>query len=534
MGIHKKHDDLDSKKDAGLYAIFFILGGILWLLLKNLNLLKYKNEIQVYNKVDFILTILYIVITSAIIYILAYKRIEKTRMVNNEIINNMRETAAIREEKQLHEAAFEEQLRHLAYYDDLTGLPNKHLLRKRLDEQFDKKVKFAILYIELDDYKLTNESLALDDAEVLLKKAANVLFVNLDKEDYVSRISDNEFIIVVNNSVSKEGLENKSKKILSEIRMPIYIEQSTVYLSAKIGIAMYPDRSNSPNELLKEAHLALHHIKYDSEYYYAFFDDEIGNKINEENYMIAEIEKAIKEECFIPYFQPISLIEDKKIIGLESLIRWIHPERGFISPGQFIPLSEETGQIYRITDIILEKALKQKHEWNKKGFQDLILTVNISSKSFEQGNLEMKVLELLSKYEIEPSELILEITETAAIKEENIGCIRNSFSRFKGIGIEIALDDFGTGSSSLSQLNDLPIKYIKLDGAFLKNIASNKEEQAVVKTIIELSKILKLHVIAEGIETLEQKTTLLDIGCKIGQGYFLAKPASAEDIEKLF
>lgn len=308
MGNYKKYDDLDSIKDASRYAILFTLGGISWLLFKKLYLLKYNNEIQLYNKMDFILTILYITITSAIIYILAYKRIESTRMVNNQLINNMRETAAIQEEKQVNEEILEKRLRHLAYYDDLTGLPNKHLLRRRLNEQFEKNAKFAILYIELDDYKLTNESLALDDSEALLKKAANILFVNLDENDYLARISENEFVIIVNDNINKKELENKSKKILDEIIMPIGVDQVTIYLSAKIGIAIYPHRSKSPNELLKEAHLALHHIRYDSEYYYAFFDDEIGNKINKENYIITELEKAIKEESFIPYFQPISYI----------------------------------------------------------------------------------------------------------------------------------------------------------------------------------------------------------------------------------
>lgn len=534
MEKDKRYNDLDSIRDARRYAVIFTLTGLLWLLFKKRYLLSYSNDIQAYNRIDFILTILYIIATSAIIYILAYKRIEKTRMINNELIDSMKEIAVIDEEKQYYEETLEKQLRHLAYYDDLTGLPNKHLLRKYLDEQIMQSSKIAILYIEIDDYKLTNESLGHEESEDLLKKVSNVLFISLDERDYLARISENEFIIVVNDNVDKMKLEDKSKKILSEVTMPIYIDESTIYLSAKIGIAMNSDKGRFPNELLKEAHLALHHIKYDSEYYYAFFNDEIGNKINNENYIITELEKAIKEESFIPYFQPISYIENKKVIGLETLIRWIHPERGFIPPGEFIPIAEETGQIYRITDIILKKALKQKHEWNKKGFKDLILSVNISSKSFEQGNLELKVLELLGKYEIEPKELILEITETAAIKEENIDDIRNSFSRFKGIGIEIALDDFGTGSSSLSRLNDLPIKYIKLDETFLRNIVNSKEEQAVVKTIIDLSKILGLYIIAEGIETPEQINTLLDIGCRIGQGYFLARPAAAEEIEKLF
>ena len=534
MGKYKQYDDLASRKNASRYAMSFALLGIIWMLFKNQYLLKYNINIQGYKRDDLILSLLYIIITSVIIYIITYKRIEKTRMINNEMISNMRETIAIREEKQLYEAAFEEQLRHLAYYDDLTGLPNKHLLRKRLDEQFEKNSKFAILYIEIDDYKLTNESLALDDAEVLLKKVANMLFLNLGENDYLARINENEFVMIVNDNVNKEELENKSKEILNEIIMPIGVDRVTIYLSAKIGIAIYPYRSKSPNELLKEAHLALHHIRYDAEYYYAFFDDEIGNKINKENYIMTELEKAIKEESFTPYFQPISYIEDNRIIGLETLIRWIHPEKGFISPAEFIPIAEETGQIYRITDIILEKALKQKHEWNKKGFGDLIVSVNISSKSFRRGNLELKVLELLRKYEIDPKELILEITETSAIKEEDIDDIRKSFSRFKGIGIEIALDDFGTGSSSLSQLSDLPIKYIKLDGTFLRDIVDNKDDQAVVKTIIDLSKVLGLYVIAEGIETIEQRNTLLTLGCTVGQGYFLARPAAAEEIEKLF
>lgn len=534
MEKYRKSNNLESIKVSLRYAGLLILIGISWIILKSQYLAKYNPEDFDYKKIDLLLSFIYIIISSALICILYYRRTEKTRIVNNELIDSLQQIELIDEEKKLNEENMEKKLRHLAYYDDLTGLPNKHLLRKHLDEQLEKNSQFSILYIEIDDYKLTNESLGHEESEDLLKKVSNILFFNLDKDDYLARISENEFIIVVDNNINKKELENKTKKILNEIIIPIHINKSEIYLSSRIGISSYEDGEGSTDELIKEAHLALHHIKYDSEYYYAFFNDEVGKRINRKNYIITELEKSIKEKSFIPYFQPISNIENNKVVGLETLIRWIHPEEGFISPGEFIPIAEETGQIFRITDIILEKAFKQKQKWNIKGFKSFVLSINISSKSFQQRNLELKILELLGRYELEPEEIILEITETAAIKNANIDEIKNSFSRFKGMGIEIALDDFGTGSSSLSRLNDWPIKYIKLDESFIRNIVSCKKEEAVVKTIIDLSKILGLNIIAEGIETSEQKDILLDMGCRVGQGYYLARPAAAEEIEKLF
>lgn len=528
MKKDKNHDNLNSKKESFLVAILFAMAGLIWISIKGLYLKDLNVGIEEYKYIDFRLNYIYIITTSIGIYIVGYNRIEKIRIANNEIIDNIKKMSIVNKEKQL---------RHLAYYDDLTGLPNKHLLRKYLNEKsLEEDSRIGMLYIEIDDYKVTNESLGHKETELLLKKIANILYVDLVEEDYLARISENEFIVTLNKNPSKKDLERKSENILKKILRPICIEGSTIHISAKIGISLYPDISNSIEDLEKEAHLALHHIRYNSEYNYAFYNKEIGEKINKENFIINELEKAIENEDFIPYFQPISYIKDNKIIGIETLIRWNHPEKGFISPGEFIPISEDTGQIYRITYIILEKALAQKQIWNQKGFKDLKISVNISSKSFEKDNLELelKILKLLARYDIEPQELILEITETAAIQYKNVDKVLKVFNRFRGIGIKIALDDFGTGSSSLARLKELPIRYIKLDGAFVRNIGDNIEEQAIVKTVIELSRTLELIVVAEGIETMEQGKILMDIGCEIGQGYYLARPGPAEEIEKLF
>ena len=521
MNNDKRYGNNNSKKESLTFAILFGVIGMIWAFIEKQYLLGPN------------LSYIYVLITSVLIYLAAYEKIEKTQKINYKLRDSLKKISAVNEEKN----KLEKRLRYLAYYDDLTGLPNKNLLRTYLNEKsLEKDRKFAILYLEVDDYKLTNESLGHEESELLLKKISNILDKSLKNEEYLARISENEFIIFIQDNVDKKELEDKSEKILNRILKPIQIESSTIHLSAKIGISIYPYISKSVEELLKDAHLAIHHIKYNPDNHYAFFNTEIGDRINKENYIIKELQKAIENKEFIPYFQPISYIENNQILGFETLIRWIHPEKGFISPAEFIPISEETGQIYDITDIILEKSLAQKQIWNNKGYRHFKISVNISSKSFEKENLELelKILELLGKYDIEPEELILEITETAAIKYDSIDDMHKIFNRFKGIGIEIALDDFGTGNSSLARLNALPIKYLKLDGAFVRNISQNKEEQAIVKAVIDLAKALDLVVIAEGIESIEQCETLLYIGCRIGQGYHLARPGPAEEIEKIF
>lgn len=652
MDNNRKGGNLNSKKEALKFAVLFSIIGLIWVFIKRQYLIQSNCDIAYYNKVSFRLNSIFITGISILVYILAYRRIERIRIINNELIASIKETAVVQEEKQFYEISLgnqlfmtknfvreidlgvigwdrdqkitsvnpyflkltqyekedlltrniediiidggrsfnsflgkdkpkkhnikirgksdeildfytynmpvenvegeiskiltfavdmteknklEKKLRHLAYYDDLTGLPNKHMLRKYLEGQFnEKEPRLAILHIEIDNYKLTIESLKYDEWETLLKKVANIIYIGQMENDYLARTNKNEFVMVVKDNVDKEYLEGKSQDILNKILKPICINGSIIHLSANIGISIYPYISHSPEELLQDAHLALHHIRPDCEEDYAFFDQIIADKINKENDIIKELDQSIEEEDFIPYFQPISYIENNRVLALEVLIRWIHPERGFVSPGEFIPISERTGQIHRITDIILEKALKQKQIWNKKGYKDLKISVNISSKSFGKDDFQLEILELLKKYEIQPKELILEITETAAVRHEDISKALKNFNRFKSIGIEIALDDFGTGNSSLARLSKLPIEYLKLDAEFIKNIQVNKEEREIVKSVIQLAQNLKLLIIAEGIETLDQCKSLLDMGCIVGQGYYLGRPGPAKEIEKMF
>lgn len=430
----------------------------------------------------------------------------------------------------------EQKLSRLAYYDNLTGIPNKHhlinYLKDRVDKAKEEDACFGLVYIDIYNYKLAND-LDHEDEDVLMKEISYKLAGHMGQGDYLAKVGEDEFVVIFANNLEKNHIESKVSKILDSILDPIIINRNTVFVDCKIGVTVYPHMTNNPRDLIKEAHLASYYARLSGDKHYHFYDEYISRKIERKNYIIKEIDTAIKDNVFIPHFQPIVDMETGDIVALETLIRWIHPEMGFVSPGEFIPISEDTGQIHDITKLIIQKTLIEKSKWNDMGYRDLKVAINISSKTVNRANFELAILEMLRDYDIQPEELILEITETAAMDEASVNRIQNLFLRLNGIGVEVALDDFGTGNSSLARLNRLKIDYLKLDAEFTNNMEDSVNDRAIVETVIKLAKKLDVKVIAEGIEFKEQMDSLLEMNCLLGQGYYLARPDKAENINKL-
>lgn len=432
------------------------------------------------------------------------------------------------------EKKMERTLNYLAYYDDITGLPNRHKFYKKLTNELkDLKDKYiSLLYFRVDDYKIINRALKQEEIHTLLKETARRIGNKLASGEYLAKLDEDEFIIMLNGELSEDDLREKAESIIKDAQKPILMGNDNIYVNLKVGGVISSEEDN-PDEFVKKARMAFYSIKDSLDSRYSIFRKEIGDRIIGKNYIVTELEKAIEDREFVPYFQPILDMTSKKIIAFETLIRWIHSEKGFIPPMEFIPISEETGQIYEITSIIIEKAIEQKSIWKRENMGDFKLSVNISSKSLNKGSLLDEIVGYLDKYDVSPEEIILEITETAEIDDELLEDILKEFNQIKELGMEIALDDFGTGNSSLARLSKLPIDYLKLDAGFIKNIVYDEHEQKIVKSVIELANKLGLTVIAEGVENNMQLKKMEEFSCDAVQGYFISRPIPAKDVKDI-
>ena len=426
-------------------------------------------------------------------------------------------------------------LKDLAYFDALTGLPNKSMFKtegeRLLEEARANKVKLSLLYIDIDNFRQINDALGHDLGDELLVHISAVLGEFKEDKNYLYKLSEDEYAIILYDIKDREDIKFKTEKILQEIQEPWQIDKEEFIVSASIGISIYPNDGDNFSQLMRYSNMAMYHMKNKGKNGYAFYEYEMGKRIVENTFMVNQIRKAIEEEQFSLYYQPIIDIEKNTVYGAEALLRWFHPERGYIPPLEYIPLIEETGQIFDVTSLVLKMGLRQKMIWNNKGYSHIKLSLNISSKSLVNRNIDDEIEELLEKYNLRPDEIILEITETSFM--DNIDGSIKVLTKLEELGIGISLDDFGTGYSSLAQLKRLPIHNVKMDREFIRTMERHSEEAVIVKSIIELAHTLGLKITAEGIETEEQRHILSEVRCDYGQGYYLAKPLEAKSFEEI-
>ncbi|MCQ4923119.1 EAL domain-containing protein [Tissierella carlieri] len=426
-------------------------------------------------------------------------------------------------------------LNELAYYDTLTGLPNRIMLKneagKLIKDAKLNNIKLGFLYIDIDNFTQINDTLGHDAGDDFLIHLAKILKKENKDGNILAKLSEDEYAIILYNVEDRDDIIRKTEYILKEIRKPWCIDKEEFIISASIGISIFPHNGDNYSDLMRSANMAMYNIKSKGKNGYAFYEAEMGKRIADNTFMINQVRRAIEEEQFTLHYQPVINMEDNTIYGAECLIRWYHPEKGYIPPMDYIPLTEETGQIFDVTSLILKMAFNQKKLLNEKGYSYLKLSVNISNKSLIKGGLDKEIVKLLEEYKIKPEEITIEITETSFMGNLE-GCIY-TLTKLEELGIEIALDDFGTGYSSLAQLKRLPIHNVKMDQEFIKTMKKNSEEEVVVKSIIELAHTLGLKIIAEGIETKEQQEILLESKCDLGQGYYLGKPMNAESFQNM-
>lgn len=430
----------------------------------------------------------------------------------------------------------EKDLQHAALHDSLTNLPNrKHFgdkLRHRI-EQFkdDPSQTFYVLFLDIRKFKNINDSLGHTLGDKVLIIAAKRFVRMLNSTDMVARIGGDEFAVILNDISSISKAQKVARRIFDSIAQPFSLSGNNVTVSVNIGIAPCDAEYNTPEEVLRDADIAMHYAKeWNSGV--AVFTKELREKFLERIRYENDLRHALDRNELAMSYQPLIDIQDGSLMGFEALLRWNHREFGNIPPNKFIPIAEESGLIIPITVWILKETTRQIAAWQKIGpeYKDLVVSVNISGKHLSNDDLITDVREALDLSQVDPSCLKLEITESAAM--ENAEHTIDMLNRLKLLGVQLSIDDFGTGYSSLSYLHRLPFDTLKIDRSFVYSVGEKGENSEILQTIISLAKNLKKKVIAEGIETESQLNLLQNLGCDYGQGYLLARPHTKENAEK--
>ncbi len=421
-----------------------------------------------------------------------------------------------------------DRLQELAFKDVMTGLPNRVSLEQHVQKRMNQvKSRFALLYIDVDNFKYVNDSLGHNVGDELLKYLANCLSKAVGPNHFVARLGGDEFAIVIDPFIDREQVISIVEQLKQETGKTWYIYNHSFFISLSIGVAVSGDHGNDFHTLSKNADIAMYSAKNEGKNRLMFFEETIEQNSLYHMDMAKRIQKAIETSAFELYYQPQYHLADRIITGFEALIRWNDPNRGFISPAEFIPLAEETGQIYAIERWVFEAALAQKKQWNQTGHDQLTLSINLSSKTLISDINFATIEKAIADFDGDPSKISIEITETALISDIEKVLLR--VHRLKKLGVKIALDDFGTGYSSLTHIKLLPIDIVKLDRSFISQIENKGKDEMIISSVISLVKKLGFNLVAEGIENQAQFDYLVANGCESGQGYLMSRPL---DIQK--
>ncbi len=431
--------------------------------------------------------------------------------------------------------ATEEKLEELAFYDPLTGLPNRTLSLNRLRHGIKvchrKGCRLALLFIDLDRFKGVNDTLGHAAGDELLQQLAGRLKSELREMDTVARLGGDEFTILISDLDSPDELSPLADKLIARIREPVMVRGRLVHVGASIGIAVYPDDAQDAGNLLKYADMAMYQAKEAGRNTYKYFSPVIQSRVQDRVALEEDLHEALEHGWFDLFYQPKVQLEQRKIIGAEALVRWMHPQRGMVGPDQFIPLAEETGLIMQLGELVLRKACIKGAQWARRGCEPFRIAVNLSARQFHADDIVEMVRDTLERSGLPPERLELEITESAVMVnvEEAIGIMRG----LRELGVSLAIDDFGTGYSSLNYLKRFPINTLKIDKSFVLDLHRDGGDAAIVAAVISLASSLGLNVIAEGIENEAQLAFLIERKCREGQGYLLGKPMPEREFEAL-
>jgi diguanylate cyclase (GGDEF)-like protein len=426
-----------------------------------------------------------------------------------------------------------DEINYMANHDTLTGLPNRYMFNKYLEASLERSKKnnqlLAILFLDLDRFKVINDSMGHAVGDLLIKEVALRLKNCLRNENILARQGGDEFIVLLEN-ITLEETKQMAQRIVQSFLTPFEVGEEELFITPSIGISLYPEDGEDVSSLIKNADKAMYLVKNrgKNDYQFSSYESEesVSRKIKLEN----SLRKAIQNNELFLHYQPQVNLQTGKIKGVEALLRWNHPELGIISPFEFIPIAEETGMIVHIGKWVLQTACKQIKEWQRAGLPIVAVAVNVSPRQLQDVEFINTVQDVLEETKLEPQFLDLEITESLM---QNLKHSLAMLSDLKKIGVKLSIDDFGTGFSSLNVLKSLPIDCIKIDQSFVRDISVDSNTAAIVKTIIHMGNNLNFDLIAEGIESPDQVSFLVENGCQLGQGYAYSRPVPAEEIEKV-
>jgi diguanylate cyclase (GGDEF)-like protein/PAS domain S-box-containing protein len=432
----------------------------------------------------------------------------------------------------------EEKLFRNAFYDKLTGLPNRSLLLERMERSLEyakrhKQYLFAVLFLDFDGFKNVNDSLGHTNGDRLLASMARRLESATRSMDTVARLGGDEFVILLEDIEGLHSATHIAERIQRALVIPFTLEGQEVFMSVSIGITLNTVPYEQTDELLRDADTAMYRAKILGRNRYEVFDRQMHEQAMNRLQMETDLHKGIEQKAFLLHYQPIVDIEARRLNGFEALVRWQRPQRGFTAPGEFLGLAEETGLIVQIDRWVMTEACRQINEWRAQfpDFDDLTVAVNLSSRQFLRRDFLEFVRNMLAETQLPPRHLKMEITESALM--ENIQTVAEILNELRDLGIRISIDDFGTGYSSLSYLHRLPLNTLKVDRSFISDMETKQENHEIVRAIVTLAHNLHMNVVAEGIETETQLERCRELNCQFAQGHYFSKALTVEDATQL-
>jgi diguanylate cyclase (GGDEF)-like protein len=444
--------------------------------------------------------------------------------------------------------AAEDKMRRLALFDGLTGLANRQHFNEHLDQAVAQSQRqgsaFATLFVDLDRFKRINDSLGHAVGDRLLRQAAARLLGCLRASDQVvpaepqgagsdvlARLGGDEFIVLLRNLLSPRDAVAVAKRMLHALEKPFHIDGHELVVTASLGIAMFPSDGHTGEALVQAADFAMYEAKKTGRNGFRFYSEEMNSAALEKLAFEAQLRQAIESEQLLLHYQPKVDIRSGALVGMEALVRWMHPQKGLIAPGRFIPLAEELGLITTIGDKVLEMACQQAQTWRQDGLGETPISVNLASPSFSKPSLAADLTALTKRYQMPPQQLVIEATESMLL--QSTGAVLQALQDLQALGFQFSLDDFGTGYSSLTYLKRFPFNEFKIDQTFVAEMTNNEDDAAIVSAIVSLAQNMKRRVVAEGVEVLEQARALHALGCFEMQGYLFSRPVPAEQMTAL-